>query len=242
MADLVQSVRSALGADAKVRKDVRLSALTLVPDGALVMEGLAESLAAKKRALALAGGAGAAGIVDRICVNPGVAATDAEIRVAMRELFGQDPSFADLALLEDLDPSPLSERPVPIAAVPEARGTIEIEVRDGLVTLNGAVPSLARKRLAGAMAWRAPGVRDVINGLAVEPPEEDGPDALEEAVRLVLECDRLIDAGQIRVGVRGDVVRLTGLVRTPDASRIAEAAAWSVLGVEDVKNEIEVRP
>jgi osmotically-inducible protein OsmY len=242
MTSVLETVAAALRADRKLRETVALQALTLDADGVVTMEGVADSIAAKKRTLALAAAAGVVGIADRIRVNPGVAATDAQIRVSIRTLFGREPAFTDLALAEDLDPSPLAERSVAIAASPDPRGRIEIEVADGVVTLNGAVPSLARKRLAGAMAWWAPGVRDVVNGLAVEPPEEDGPDALEEAVRLVLERCLLVDAGQIRVGVRGDVVRLTGLVRSKDMSRLAETVAWSVLGVEDVKNEIEVRP
>jgi osmotically-inducible protein OsmY len=87
-----------------------------------------------------------------------------------------------------------------------------------------------------------PGVRDVINGIAVEPPEEDAPIFIEEAVRLVLEKDPLVDASQIRVGVRGRTVRLTGLVRSDDVRRAAEADAWYIFGVDDVINEIAVGP
>ena len=121
-------------------------------------------------------------------------------------------------------------------------GQIEFGVQDGIVTLDGAAPSLASKRLAGVMAWWVPGVRDVINGMAVEPPEEDAPIQIEEAVKLALEKDPFVDADQIRVGVRGAVVRLTGLVKSPGMKETAEADAWYVFGVDDVINEIEVRP
>ena len=243
MEGVLQSVEARLHADPGTRQDVVIDELKLAADGVLTMEGVARSLAARKRALTLAASCeGVAGIADRMRVRPGVPATDAEIRVALREMFAREPAFADLAVFEDLDPDPLKDRPAAVSGGAEPRGRIEIEVRDGVVTLDGAVPSLARRRLAGAMAWWAPGVCDVINGLAVEPPEQDSPDELEEGVRLVLERNPVIDASQIRVGVRGDVVRLTGLVRTPDASRIAETDAWGVLGVADVLNEIEVRP
>jgi osmotically-inducible protein OsmY len=47
-------------------------------------------------------------------------------------------------------------------------------VVDGdVVTLNGQVPSLSHKRLAGVLAWWVPGVRDVVDGLAVEPTQSD---------------------------------------------------------------------
>jgi len=67
----------------------------------------------------------------------------------------------------------------------------EIEVEHGVVTLNGSVPNLASKRLAGVLAWWAPGSRDVVNGTTVEPPEADAPIQIEEAVRIALEKDSL---------------------------------------------------
>ena len=98
------------------------------------------------------------------------------------------------------------------AGLPGARGEIDIEVEHGVVTLNGSLPSLAAKRLAGVLAWWVPGVRDVVNGITVDPPEEDAPIQIEEAVRIALDKDPLFDASQIRVGVRGRTVRLTGWV------------------------------
>jgi osmotically-inducible protein OsmY len=85
-------------------------------------------------------------------------------------------------------------------------------------------------------------VRDVINGLSVRPNEEDGPDQIEEAVRVVLERDRSLDAAQIKVGVRGRTVRLTGLVHAHAVRQAAGDDAWAVFGVNDVVNEIAVRP
>ena len=106
----------------------------------------------------------------------------------------------------------------------------------------GAVPGLASKRLAGLLAWWVPGSRDVINGIAVEPPEEDAPIRIEEAVRIALDKEPFVDALQIRVGVHGRTVPLTGLVRTDATRKAAEADAWYVFGVDDVRNEIAVRP
>jgi hypothetical protein len=39
------------------------------------------------------------------------------------------------------------------------------------------------------LAWWVPGSRDVVNGIAVEPPEEDAPIRIEEAVRIALDKD-----------------------------------------------------
>jgi osmotically-inducible protein OsmY len=92
------------------------------------------------------------------------------------------------------------------------------------------------------MAWWVPRVRDVVNGIEVDPPEEDSPDMIEEAVRAVFEKDPLVNASQIRVGVRNTWVRLTGAVATNAERDAAERDAWCILGVDNVLNEIEVVP
>ena len=104
-----------------------------------------------------------------------------------------------------------------------------------------AVPSLVHQRLAGVVASRIPGVRDVINGTVAEPFEEDGPDQIEEAVRAALDSNPAVNASQIRVGARGQAIRLTGLVPSGEIRDLAERDAWAVLGVNDVANEIVVR-
>jgi osmotically-inducible protein OsmY len=134
----------------------------------------------------------------------------------------------------------MATRYEPVAGTGEARGRIDIEVERGVVTLNGYVPTLVRKRLTGAVAWRIAGVRDVVNGLVVRPDEEDNPDRIGEAVRVVLDHNRSIDAAQIKVGVRGAVVRQTGLVHTRDERKTAEREAWAVFCVDDVVNKIQV--
>ena len=119
-------------------------------------------------------------------------------------------------------------------------GDIEISVEDGVVTLDGEVPSLSHKRLAGALAWWIPGSRDVVNGLGVEPDEEDNDDELTDAVRLILEKDPFVDAGQVRVTAEGCIVHLTGFVPTETERERAEDDAWCTFGVDDVTNEITV--
>lgn len=100
---------------------------------------------------------------------------------------------------------------------------------------------MASERLAGVLAWWVPGTRDVVNGISVEPPEEDGPIRIEEGVRLALEKDRLVDASQIRIGARNQTVHLTGLVTSEAARNAAEWDSWATFGVDDVINDIEVR-
>lgn len=120
-------------------------------------------------------------------------------------------------------------------------GAIGLSVDRGVVTLDGTVPSLSHKRLAGVLAWWVPGVRDVVNGLEIAPPEADDDDEISDAVRLVLEKDPLVDAPQIGVSTHRAVVTLTGTVRCAMERQAAERDAWCIFGVDDVKSEIEVR-
>ena len=163
---------------------------------------------------------------------------DDEIRVHVRDAMIEEPAFERLEIRELVGEQFQLMRGAPQGK----RGNIDIEVRDGIVTLNGSIPGLTSKRLAGVMAWWVPGVRDVVNGLEVDPPEEDNPDMIEEAVRVALEKDPLVNASQIRVGVRKTWVRLTGAVAANAESEAAERDAWCVFGVDNVLNEIKVMP
>lgn len=205
-------------------------------EGMLTLEGEVADIAAKKVALERAAALpGVSGIVDRLRVRPAQRMGDGEIRDLVRGALLQEPAFADFALHERF-----GERIEPMREPAEARGSIELEVEAGIVTLNGRVPGLDDKRLAGVLAAWMPGSRDVINGIAVEPPEDDSDEAIPEVVRLVLEKDRFVDASQIRVGVKNALVRLTGVVPSEAERDMAEFDAWYVFGVDKVDNRIEV--
>lgn len=113
---------------------------------------------------------------------------------------------------------------------------IGIRADDGVATLNGQLPSLSHKRLAGVLAWWVPGSRDVVNGVAVVPPEEDNNDEVTDAVRLVLEKNPFVNADQIRAYTHDAAVTLEGLVMNETERRIAECDVWHVFGVDKVIN------
>jgi osmotically-inducible protein OsmY len=235
---LLAKVRATLRSEPSLGARFHPSELEIGSDGVLVLGGEVESVKAKKLALEhVAALSGIAGIADRLHVKPATHKSDKVIRAHMRDMLMEEESFTDLKLGEIVG----SQRKLVQGAPADARGSIDFEVKDGVVTLNGRVPTLITKRLAGVMAWWLPGVRDVINGIAVEPPEDDGPYMIAEAVQVVLEKDPFVDATQVRVGVRNAVVRLDGLVPTGTEREAAERDAWCVFGVDNVINEIEVR-
>jgi osmotically-inducible protein OsmY len=233
---LLERMRDTLRADTRIGFDERPIALSL-SNGDLVMEGEVADVSAKRRALRKAAEAiQGRFIVDRLHVRPAVPMEDGEIRDLVRDALLEEPALSQCRVREwvkgDLQP---------VRDPPDATGTLDIRVEDGVVTLDGDITGLGQKRLAGALAWWVPGSRDVINGLGVAPPEADSDFEIADAVRLVLEKDPFVNADQLRVGARNAVVALDGVVPTEAERDMAEHDAWYVFGVEEVINRIEVR-
>jgi osmotically-inducible protein OsmY len=183
--------------------------------GSIVMEGMVASVALKKRALLLAMGMqGVAGVVDRLRVRPSVHMSDDEIRDHMTDALTQESSLSGLG--------------------------ISVEVRDGVVDLEGRVSSLSHKRLAGVLAWWVPGSLDVINSIEVNPPEADTDDELIDAIRIALEKDALVDAHSVHVSASGYVVTLEGITGSASERESAEDDAWFTWGVNNVINKMTV--
>ena len=235
-ADILDRVRSALSSVLTMEPGFTPSHVAFDEAGSVTLAGEVQSVAAKKLALeAVAALPEVSGIVDRLRVKPASPMADAEIRAHLRNSFTQEPAFAAIEIAERRG----DEISLLKGALVGLVGRIEFEVDEGIVVLNGEVPGLDRKRLAGVLAWWVPGTRDVINGL-VAPRVDDTTGMMQEAVRIALDKDPFVNAGQIRVGVRGSTVRLTGLVPSEAERDIAERDTWYVFGVDRVINEIRV--
>jgi osmotically-inducible protein OsmY len=207
-------------------------------DGALILEGEVDRLAAKKIALELAIAVpGVSGIVDRLHVKPAQRMGDKEILNAVRDVLLEEPALENCTIRVRSKGKVDSIR----EARMEPHGVIEISVTDGVVLLDDHVNNLTQKRLAGVLAWWVPGCRDVINGMEVIPPEEDNHDEVTDAVRMVLEKDPFLNADQIRVSTRDFVVTLDGIVRSEAQKQMAESDAWYVFGVDRVINNLKVQ-
>jgi osmotically-inducible protein OsmY len=213
--DLHQTALAALRSEKRIGPHFKPETLTIDADGIATVDAEVETVAIKRLALErLASVPGIGGIVDRLRVKPASPMSDDGILDHLRKAYYQEPAFQQFAITaREKGGAKL------VRALPGARGEIDVEVDRGVVTLNGSLPSLAAKRLAGVLAWWVPGVRDVVNGVTVDPPEEDAPIQIEEAVRIALDKDPLFDAAQIRVGVRGRTVRLTGWVNRQRLAR-----------------------
>jgi osmotically-inducible protein OsmY len=205
-------------------------------NGVATLSGEVRNIAAKRLTLELAAAIPAvSGIVDRLRIRPAVPMGDGAIADRVEQALTGESAFDDCGISRQVGEARTVVRP---AASP-ARW-IEIRVADGVVTLDGHVPSLSHKRLSAALAWWVPGTRDVINGLGVEPDEEDTDDEILDALRIVLEKDPLVDATQIRASCRSSVITLEGLVRSEAERDLAGFDAWALFGVDNVINRIEV--
>jgi len=164
----------ALRSEPRLGPTFKLDVIRIEPDGAAVLEGEVETVAQKRLALErVAAIPDLNGIVDRIRVRPAAVMSDDGIRDHLRRVLALEPAFEGLRIVEWNGENAVQVRDGARA------GEIEFEVRDSVVTLNGRLASLASKRLAGVLAWWIPGSRDVINGIAVTPSEQDAPFSLK---------------------------------------------------------------
>jgi osmotically-inducible protein OsmY len=227
---IVKQVRAKLEHDPRINLH-RYPVTIAMENDDLVLTGELEGIAAKRLVLLEAAETpGVRRIIDRLTVAPAERMGDAEIRDHVDRVLLEEPAFENI-LIGGRANGP---------AAPEPLGSITVEVSNGIVILNGQVPSLSHKRLAGVLAWWVPGTRDVINGLEEVPPEEDNDDELTDAVRLVLEKDPFINAGSIRVSAHDWIVLLEGLVPTEAMKAMAARDAWYVLGVKSITNRLAV--
>jgi len=235
---IVKEIRATLEKDTRINLHRYPIQIAVQNDGDLILDGVVADIAAKKLALVAAAEThGVQRIVDRLKVSPAEKMGDAEIRDHVCKLLLEESALERCFIHGFVGGSVETVR----KAIAEPAGSIVVAVNDGVVTLNGEVPSLTHKRLAGVLAWWVPGTRDVINGLEEVPPEEDNDDELIDAVRLVLEKDPFVNASKIRVNSKDWIVTLEGLVPTATMRQMAERDAWYVLGVKEVVNRIQVR-
>jgi osmotically-inducible protein OsmY len=233
---VLKLVRGALERDRRInlhRFPLRLD----LADGAVVLEGEVESIAAKKLALEYAAAVeGIRGVVDRLRVAPAEPKGDGVIRDALGAFLLGAPELRNCTIRMRR-----KGRAETLRQADGEGGAIELDVTGGVIVLEGRVPSLSHLRLAGVLAWWTPGCRDVVNALEVAPPERDGDDEVIEALYLVLKLDPLVRHPEyIRASCANYVVTLEGSVPTENERRRAELDAWALFGVDRVENRLEL--
>jgi osmotically-inducible protein OsmY len=120
---------------------------------------------------------------------------------------------------------------------------VNVDTREGIVTLFGTVASDAEKRTAAAETNKVDGVKSVKNELQVVPaPQRAAADRKDEQIQQDVESrleDR-VDAADIDVEVANGVVRLSGTVPSQSDRLAALTTARSSEGVRSVVGDLRV--
>lgn len=121
---------------------------------------------------------------------------------------------------------------------------IGVSVKDGVVTLTGAVPTFAQKYAAEKVVERTTGVRAVADDLHVRPTGtflKNDTDIAHSAVN-ALSWDIEVPAEKITTKVESGWVTLKGEVDWNFQKTAAERAVRYLGGVRGISNLIEVKP
>jgi hyperosmotically inducible protein len=125
-------------------------------------------------------------------------------------------------------------------------GEINVEVRKGIVQLNGFVDNAKEKAQAESIAKSVSGVKGVENNLMIKQDGQTTGGAIDDSGVTAKVKSALIESdatkgGDIKVETRGGVVQLSGFVDSEAQKNAATKVAQSVEGVKAVKNGLSVK-
>jgi osmotically-inducible protein OsmY len=146
----------------------------------------------------------------------------------------QNPSIEDSDIYMAVESALFSDPQIP-------ENVIDVEVKDGIVMLEGTVSNLLAKERTTQVVETFKGVRGIVNALqviSVIPSDEQ----LKQNIIYALAQDPATDAYEIQVNVRYGVVTLSGTVESWQEKELSEKVVKGVTGVRDVLNELEWEP
>ena len=127
---------------------------------------------------------------------------------------------------------------------------IGVQTRQGIVSLNGVVPSPDQRQRAELLTQEVKGVRQVVNNLQVamltpspslSSPIQNDP-MITAAIKEKLMSDRVANLARVHVDTSEGIVYLNGAVPSTDHKLRAEQVARDVRGVVQVVNNLQVQP
>jgi osmotically-inducible protein OsmY len=233
--EVIGTIRAALEREPRVNPHAHRIELEFA-DGVVTLSGEVSGVAEKKLALELAASPSpVSGVVDRLRVEPSERMEDGAIRDHVCDALIGEPAFNSYSVR-----AVVKQEVEQVRDLPDPNRIFEVEVADGVVTLNGVAESISHKRFAGVLAWWVPGSRDVVNGVELNPTMPDSDEELVDVLRLILEKDPMVNASQIKLRSRDNVVTIEGAVPTESSKSAAEADAWYTFGVNSVVNNLVI--
>ena len=116
---------------------------------------------------------------------------------------------------------------------------IDVETKDGIVTLSGTVNNLLAKDRALKIAGTVKGVRAVINEIDVDAPFVSDSLLEQEVIRALVD-DPAADSYQLTVSAESGIITLHGTVDSWQEKRLSGFVAMGVEGVKKVNNDIHI--
>ncbi len=117
----------------------------------------------------------------------------------------------------------------------------DVDVQDGVATLQGSVDNLLSKRAAIDLAKNVRGVRSVIDRLTVAPTDMTDRQIQREAENVLL-FDPTVDARQMAIVVEHGIATVTGTVDSAAKRQVVDDIVASVEGVRGVDLELQLAP
>ncbi len=237
--DIKKHVQDALKSDATL-KDSSI-AVQSVNNGVVLLDGTAKTVSDHVRALQLARGVSGVRQVKSEVKSPDRLA-DAEIQKERDQpeagTRGVGQTARDIYITSATKMRFMADEQVPAMDV-------NVDTRNGTVTLFGIVPSEEGKRAAEADARKVSGVQQVRNELEVVPKAkqervEARDDDLQKEVAQRLKQRQDLEGANVDVEVKNGVARLTGKVTNEEQRLTAAIAARSTPGVRAIHDELRV--
>jgi osmotically-inducible protein OsmY len=122
---------------------------------------------------------------------------------------------------------------------PAVPPSVDVRVRDGLVTLTGLVDWEYQRDEAESVASGVPGIRDLENHIELNDTTHVAIDVGHDIRRAFVRNAKL-DADKLTVATSNGTVFLSGTVHSRDEHDAAVAAAWSAPGVRVVEDRLTV--
>lgn len=156
------------------------------------------------------------------------------VRAVVDEIYVDTPDLEDATLESDVNLA-LFSNPATTSY------KINVDAKDGIVTLSGTVDSWQEKELSEFVAKDVKGAKDVINEIEIAYQTDRADYDIEKEIDQALSYDIRIDNALIDVEVDQGEVSLSGIVGSAAEKQHAIAKAW-VAGVHSVEGtELEVK-